>query len=217
MTKKEASDLKSRTIFDRRFETLLNDFERFDELLNEEGLKEWVDSYGESPSKWRPFNGNGKTIEELIRRKLYDLRWGEINPIFIDIKTLNQECYRPTLKKLRETGCVVITDVISMQHPVIQQEFRRSLLDAFPCNLVAKIAPNMNILEFIRGLSIIFELHADIEFYRRCRIDEDRRCKRIHNEYDFGDWFGEQVKKLPMLENAKKPDTNNQMWSGANS
>ena len=98
-----------------------------------------------------------------------------------------------------------------MQHPVIQREFRRSLLDAFPCNLMAKIAPNIDVLDFIKDLVIIFEQHADLEFYKRCRIDKDRKCKRIHDEGDFGEWFGEQVKKLPVFKKAKS-SKNCQFW-----
>lgn len=212
MNKKEASDLNSGIVFDESTTKLKEDFERFKSRLVERGLAEWPKSYWDSPNNWQPFLDNKKTIEKLLLKALYDLKRGDTTPVFIDIHTLNKECYRQTLRILREKGCVIIMDVISMQHPIIQQEFRRTSIDAFSCNLIAKVAPNADALDFVKQMAIIFELHADMEFYKRCNIDKDHKCKQVSNENEFMVWFGDHAKDLPVFSVAKSSSIHNQFF-----
>jgi hypothetical protein len=130
------------------------DFDKLRNLLEENEQVNWVESYKERPEDWQLFKDSAETVEQLVRRILgtVDTYKKKLTPEFHNIRDLNND--RPRLKYLREKGCVIIMDTISMHHPDIQRTFRRSLLDAYSNTLVVRITPFYTI-EFISICDIL--------------------------------------------------------------
>ena len=89
-----------------------------------------------------------------------------------------------------------------MRHPMIQREFRRSLLDAFRNALIAKVASTSDALEVVQQMVIAFEQSIDSEFYKRLNLDWGGRCEEVSDGTRLGRWLKNQVPSL-LPEKAK--------------
>lgn len=177
MTRKEAEQLDANKI---SVTMPPNYWQEFNDLKNHFD-PDWIDHYGTTPEKWRPFGTNVKNIKELLSDLFEDVRQEKdyeklLVPEFIDIRTLQQ--YRRRLRDLRRDGCFVITDVISMWHPDIQREYRASLLEVFPTTIVFRIAPIDQALGDSQPLIAFQEKYADLEFFKRVS-DRDKYCQNF--------------------------------------
>ncbi len=214
MNATEAQQLASERAFCGYPAQLCADFNRLQELLNQNGFSDWVQRYGEFPEIWQPFSTPDcqKNIEQLVRHALSMIDYPKpLVPKFIDIRTLNADSNRPQLRQLRHDGCVVIIDAISMRHPVLQCEFRKSLLDAFPNTLVAMVAPIHPVLEIVQQMIVVIEQRIDLEFHRRFSVEYDDKCAEVSTHIQFSLWLKNQVAQLlPVWE--KLPDGNRSFW-----
>jgi len=214
MIEKDAFELNSGVAFQGYPNELREDFKRLQQLLNQRGITNWIGNYDKQKSKeWRPFKESPESIEQLINRALLrieDLQM-PIEADFIDIHTLNESQNRHTLRQLRKEGCVVILDVISMQHPVIQHEFRHSLLDVFPTTIVARVAPVADALSIEQHMVVVIEKHIEVEFYKRFHMDWDDKCQEVTNPSELARWLKNQVPKL-LPDDAKTKTDPRRYW-----
>jgi len=196
MNDEEAQALDSGTAFQDYPAEARADFEELRAFLASHNMGDWLRYYQHNPEDWQPFKDSAETIGALTKRILggvsgYDR---QLVPQFHSIHTLIED--RPRLRELRTRGCVVIMDTISMHHPLIQRDFRRSLLDAYPNTLVARIAPISDMLTFVQRLILFAERSDDLEFYKRYAIDEDMKCTEVSREFDFRRWLKDKVPDL---------------------
>ena len=202
MNDAEAEALTHGTLLDTAPEEIRTDFESLQAHLNERGAADWINRYKATPQEWQPFSSaeGAETIEQLIIQALSSITGYESTfvPVFVDIRTLNEERNRIALRDLREEGCVVIIDSISMRHPIIHQGFYQSALDAYPNTSVVSIAPINSAFEILREMSLVIQMRiSDMEFTKRMYGDEDYgTCEELCEERRFRHWFADRVKKL---------------------
>jgi len=208
MNSAEAQDLLSGASLATYSTDFQTDFTALqDLLLTQEQINNWIKRYGAQPEDWKPFIGSQDTIEQLIENMLKQVQEQNgfkmtLAPNFIDIRTLNAD--RPELRELRSKGCVIINDVISMRHPLIQREFRRSLLDAFPSTIIVRIAPLANALGVYPPLITMGDTFQDLEFFKRRSLDNDLRSTQVYEAPDLFGWFIKMAPSLiPETERAK--------------
>ena len=91
---------------------------------------------------------------------------------------------RVKLRDLREKGCVVVMDVLSIFHPSIHSSYRRSLLDAHSKTFLVKVGPLVSLANFQQELPFRISQRLDLEFSDRVELDRDPRCKKCPDLYD---------------------------------
>jgi hypothetical protein len=207
MNKEQAEELNDETAFadlpaDFK-ETFKKDFAALRPLLD----ADWVERYGKQPEDWRPFTDTKESIKQRLATMLNLIRQRKkyeslLVPKFVDIHTLNQGW--DELVSLRQKGCIVIEDAISMRYPSIQREYRRSLLDAFNKTIIIRIVPQAAALNWIEQPMLTWvEKFRDLEFYKR-RVGGDDTCREIFQSMDFLGWFNTHVPSLiPKEEKVK--------------
>lgn len=207
MNKTQAVELDDETAFadlPQDFkETFKQDFDALRPMLD----ADWIERYGKKPEDWRPFTDTTESIKQRLntmlniikQRKKYE---SQLVPKFVDIHTLNQEWGE--LVSLRQKGCIVIEDAISMRYPSIQREYRRSLLDAFNKTIIIRIVPRADALDCINQPMLTWvEKFEDLEFYKRREVGDDT-CREIFKSLDFLGWFNTHVPSLiPKEEKVK--------------
>ncbi|MDX6404592.1 MAG: hypothetical protein QOH70_2047 [Blastocatellia bacterium] len=218
MNELEAKDLATKVGFADYPNDFADEFTRLEELLTDGEMEDWIQRYGSAPENWRPFTDSSENIGQLIAKMLEivqrDLGYERpLVPTFIDIRTLNKN--RIHLIKLRAEGCLIINDVISMRHPVIQQEFRRSLLDAFPSTIIVRVAPLPNTLTVYPPLVALSETFQDLEFYKRRNLDRDNKSFQAFESPDFVNWFIEKAPGLIPLNEREKSAMARHLYPGA--
>lgn len=209
MTKREAEDLVTLHAFDGFTEHILytEQFSRYQKALEEKKFVNWIQRYGDRPEEWQPFSNDPTTINDVITQALGSIEGYDspLVPNFIDIRTLNEDNARRNLWNLRQNGCVVIIDSISIRHPVIQRAYRRTLLDAFPNTLLVKLNPFSDPSELEEQMIKFSERYIDLEFFKRFRVDLDSKCDEVEDNLHFKRWLLDQAPKLlPEGEKAKK-------------
>ena len=177
MTDAQAADLVDGRAFDHYPPALSEDFAAMRAILNDAAVSDWVSRYHDEPRGWQPFGSDGPSLAQLV-----DTTVARINenyrlepPLaaeFIDISAVNND--RWALRQLRQDGCLVVIDSLSMRHPNVQREFHHSMLDAYPTTSLVVIAPIANVLEQVRHLTVVLELRiADLEFAKRLRDPDE--------------------------------------------
>jgi hypothetical protein len=191
----EAEELdKGKAFEDYTDQVYVEEFKQLQTLLK----SEWKERYRATPEQWQPFANNEQTIADLISRALerIDGYSNRVIPRFVDIQAINDEGHRYELKELRERGCVIIEDVISIRHPAIQRAYRRSLLDAFSSTIIVRVAPTSDALSVIQKLITFSEQYSDLEFYKRLNVDWDGKCNQVSGVAELGRWLKDQAPKL---------------------
>jgi hypothetical protein len=212
MTSHEAEELTNGNVLENTLEEFRSDFETLQALLNNNGIDNWKEHYGESPKSWKPFIRTSVTtpppsIEQLINDSFARITDVECTfvPYFIDIRELNQD--RTLLKGLRRDGCIVIIDSISMCHPSLHIEFHNSNLDAYPNTAVISVAPTHPALNLIREMQLIIQMRiSDMEFAKR-RIDDDEDagiCEELSEENTLKTWLVRRIRKMPEIADSDK-------------
>jgi hypothetical protein len=213
MNASEAKSLASGDAFHGYPEELCQDFKKLRVLLEERNSINWVERYHNIPQSWQPFRDTAENIEQIIKRTLGMVEGYQnlVSPVFVDIRMLNATDNRRALRELRSYGCVVIMDVISMHHPVIQREFRQSLLDAFPNTMVARVAPISDALQVVQRMISFIERHIDLECHKRFKLDFDELCDEVSDSTRFGRWLKNHVNNL-LPDDAKSQVSSRKYW-----
>ncbi len=191
MNRAEAEFLANNNPYECEAAKLKREFLFFRELLK----NNWHLKYNAHSKDWLPFNGSKNTIEKLIIYSLVKFSNYEkpIVPIFISLNDIIHPAYRYGLNILRQNGCVVVVDPISLRHPELQRNFRKSSLDLFSNTLVAKISDLDDDSMIIHRLSHIFERYEDLELYKRNNIDHDAKCMGFKEENAFVVWLADRL------------------------
>lgn len=201
MTATEAQELVTGTVFDQHGDPLYNykqELKDLLDLLEKQQITNWLGRYGQQPQDWQPFTDPKETLDALVTHTLKKMEGydKQLVPTYLDLRALETEDQRRDLRKLRERGCVVILDTISVRHPVLQRAYRRSLLDAFPETLIVRIAPLDVALKAVQQMIRFPETFVNSEFYQRFRFDLDGKCSEASEAFHFKRWLTEQMPKL---------------------
>jgi len=206
MNADEARELVSLAAFQDYPTKVRNDFTRLVKRLAKE-IPDWQNRYQSYPELWQPFSDapGATSIKQLIvdasdiAQKKYEERNEQatsFSPSFKDIRTINDD--RISLKRLRNNGCVIIMDSISMCHPSIFRKFQQSLLDVYSNTFVMIFAPTRSILEDVRNMTAIFQFClSDLEFFKRLNDHEEEigACEEICEESRFQLWLKNRLWK----------------------
>ena len=164
------------------------EFQYFQNVITNTYNSNWVHRYNPKPELWKPFANQEATIEEFLNNifKTVPQDNRSIQLKFINCNDLNQEnkFNRDEILKLRREGCIVIMDVISMRHPAIQHQFRKSMLDAFPKTIVAKLDSTGDSSLLEHKMLNMMEKYLELECYKRRELDGDKKCDRVENFTD---------------------------------
>jgi hypothetical protein len=219
MTQTEAHELKSKAAFQDTFLVLQDAFDELDKHLTIE-CSDWLNRYGARAQDWKPFGSKaeGATVEQLTTKALEGLENDPglerirrpLVPSFIDVRTLIDPEHRLTLRRLREKGCIVIVDVISLRHPTLQRAFHRTLLDAFSRTSVVSFAPNERLYQAAARLTIVIQFKIEeMEFHQRIADTGDYgQCEQLYGAMRLRPWLSSRVQKLQLPE----PDRPERPW-----
>jgi TIR domain len=187
MTAAEARELQSGAAFDDQPGGLRDAFQEIRDGLAQRLETDWVARYRDRPQDWTPYvPADGGTasdsIAEIIRHKLRELgaEPKTLVPRFIDIRSLNDRAKRALLRELREDGCVVVMDLLSICHPTIHEAYRRSLLDSYKDTLLVQVSSFGQIPE-LTELTLTIRHRLDLEFWNRYDLDSDPKCLQVSN------------------------------------
>jgi TIR domain len=197
MTATEAEELANGSAFTDHPEELHQDFRELQEVLAANGLSDLVSNYGPTPQDWRPF-AVGDDVVSIARltATVFEQLGLEMPliPSFIDVRALDNKASRRDLRRLRETGCIVVIDTISMRHPAIQRAFQQSMLDAYGTTSVASIAPLQPAFELVRRMRIFLRLKvSDLEFHRRRQDSDYTSHREICEPQDLEQWLSDRA------------------------
>lgn len=220
MTKQEAQELQDDIIYQEYNNPIYN--QQFKDLLTtleKDSVQDALDRYGKTSEDWKPFGINDITIGEFIDGKLKAIDGFQktLVPNFVDLRLLTnddtEEQARKDLVRLRNNGCLVVMDVISMYHPTIQRVYRRSLIDAYPKVSVARLAPSSNVLKIAQQMISFQEHFINFEFYKRFVWDEDTSCDQLYENVDFRRWLSSNAKRVvPEMEIKREQDNVRQTY-----
>jgi len=186
----ELQELISGKILSQYSSKVNDDFIDLKDILDGDSTTiDWVNRYHANPELWQPFSAsdNSPNIKDLIIQAIDSLQesYEKISffPSFKDIRTLNAD--RALLRTLRQDGCIVAIDVVSLCHPKLFKAFQQSLLDAYPSTFVVSIAPIYNVFPLVRQMTTLIQLNiSEMEFSKR-RTDKHEEfgaCKEIFEE-----------------------------------
>ena len=208
MTKAEAEGLLNLQAFQGLTEEIYTEqFSRYQQTLKERQLYNWIQRYGDKPEDWQPFANDQTTVSGIITQVLASMEDYDhpLVPNFIDVRKLNEDGARRSLLRLRQDGCVVVIDSISIRHPVIQRAYRQTLLDASPDTLLVKLSPFSDPSELEEQMIRFSERYLDLEFFKRFRVDRDGKCDEVEDNFRFERWLIDQIPNLiPKEEKARK-------------
>jgi hypothetical protein len=209
MDAKEADELEDQIINKASNDIHSEDFKKL--LVNNWKLR-YKNNTTNNKKLWQPF-ANGKNdvnIQELMDKALSCVNgFKPLTPDIIDIRTVNRPEMRVQLKSLRQYGCIIIIDVISMAHPDIQYELLQSGLISNHNTLIASIFPISKELEIIQNTISVVEEYINKEFYHRFTLDLDNQCARVTSNIDINRWIKEQILKI-LPDNLKIQETDKQ-------
>jgi hypothetical protein len=147
MTKQEASDLfingkaKNNAAFTELRAT----------LAQQTSVDELIDSYGDRPEDWQLLIGNGEKISVIIRQTLDDLNLtlqdvdeaSAYIPMFLTSQILSKdpEIYLKAVRKIKQTGCVLVIDAISLFHEDVVGKLKDLQIESNNSIAVAVISP----------------------------------------------------------------------------
>jgi hypothetical protein len=203
MTAEEAHELNS----DNLFEQFQNPVYRTQltslyQKLSESQVDDALQRYGPRPEDWRPFRDRTMTIGEAVTGALRCISGftKPLTPDFRDIRLLapevGEEDARASLRMLRDEGCMVIMDSISMHHPVIQRAYRRSLLDVYSNIPVLRIIPISGDLDWEQDMLNFGDRYPDTEVYKRLNWDPDDSVREANKEPGLKRWIVGNVPEM---------------------
>ena len=198
MNNSEAQELYSESVFSDYNIELRENFRNLKLQLTNNGVITWVNYYKSDSTQWQPFNSDSRNITQLINEVIEQVESESIIVSqFIDIRRLNEDNPNSLklLKKLRDEGCIIIMDVISMQHPEMQRLFKSTALDASSNTLLLMVAPIHSAFDVVRSITGVIKQRIDIEFHRRLLWNDSKWMKAADNDI-FRNWL---IGKVPSL------------------
>jgi hypothetical protein len=138
MTRDQANALMTATALDCSDVDERTRCEKFKEALKEHGIEiaNLPDSYGEAREEWKPPISQGSTIYEIVWDTVERINAEglavdspRVRPSFWSAKFFDEETSVATWNDLRQSGCVIIVDAVSMFHPQLCQDFLASGID----------------------------------------------------------------------------------------
>jgi hypothetical protein len=213
MTAAQALELVDKKIFVDEPQILEKSFDELYQYLQIEAA-DWIKRYGERPQDWKPFGAGPAdlTLEQLIANALNGLE-EELKELdcplaasFTDVVAL-AEGNRLSLKGIRDSGCIVIMDIISIRHPKLQRAFQQTLLDAYPRTSVVTIAPNQGSYMLATKLAVYVQLKVEeMEFLRRRGDAFDYGAsQRILEQEEFRPWLSSRLLKIDLKSKRGAP------------
>jgi hypothetical protein len=158
----------------------------------------WVHRYADARQDWKPYGEGGATLSNLVQNEL-DSAGQAFEPPkpfvgkFISIRDLAEPNNRMKLRDLRENGCVVILDVLSLCHPAIHAAYRHSLLDAYSKTFLVKVGQLVPLANFQRELTLRVKRKLDLEFSNREELDRDPRCRKLTELVDLRNYVYNEI------------------------
>ena len=208
MNTNEALELTQEMIFTKFYypENLLNYFRELQVILEKNLLADWINRYKQTPEEWQPFDSDSDSISKIVSQILDQPDLPLFIPIFIDIRVINEPQNRNTLKQLREHGCILIIDSISIQHPKLFKAFHQSALDINPKTSVITLVPNDTIDKTIQNMIGMIQLsNLDMEISKRQNdIGEFGKCQKSSNKIKFQQWLRHQIDTVYISRNDHK-------------
>jgi hypothetical protein len=198
MNNSEAQELYSGSVFSDYNIELRENFRNLKLQLTNNGVITWVNHYESDSTQWQPFNSDSRNITQLINEVIEQVESQSIIVSqFIDIRKLNEDNPNSLklLKKLRDEGCIIIMDVISMQHPEMQRLFKSTALDASSNTLLLMVAPIHSVFDVVKSITGVIKQRIDLEFYRRLTLS-DGKCMKTADNHIFRNWL---IGKVPSL------------------
>lgn len=187
MTLLEAGGLFNETVFDNPevAPAARLRFRQFKEALEEHNITDLISHYGERREDWKPFISQEQTIYDLIMSAMDRIKgqasspsspW--IKPIFRSESFFDQAEHAPVWRELRQLGCVMIIDAVSLFHPTLRQMLIQSGTSSnnqvaiFVFSPISVCSLKVNSLieeEMVRQLQPAFErFHQDLD--QRCEV-----------------------------------------------
>lgn len=209
----EINELVTGAAFKGHPQSTADSFNQFTEKLTVNGVVNWKRKYGSSPQDWQPlFDENvpsqsiGDIVENCIAHLSVDESQFDLIPFFVDIRQVNEPENRKVLLALRDKGCIVIIDSLSVHHPKIMQEFHRSFLDASAKTSLTVISPYANLFNLARNIQMNVCIQvSDMDFVKRKQQREDKHgvISQTADQEDFEYWLETYVKELKKSYPAK--------------
>lgn len=213
MTAAQAHELIDRQIFKNEPQVLETSFDELYQYLQAEAA-DWITRYGDRPQDWKPYGSGAAdlTLEQLIANALTGLedQFKDLDtPLaasFSDVVAV-AEGNRTSLKSIRDNGCIVIMDIISMRHPKLQRAFQQTLLDAYPRTSIVSIAPNQECYTLATKLAVLVQLKVEeMEFQRRRGdVGDYGASQRILEQEEFRPWLSSRLLKIDLKAKGGAP------------
>jgi hypothetical protein len=199
MTRHEALDLQSGAAFQNETEEVGAFFASLKARVEADtATVGWVDRYADAREDWKPYEQAGASLASLVQEELANAGKDFEPPKpfvakFISIQDLVESNSRAKLRDLRENGCVVIMDVLSICHPAIHSAYRRSLLDAYSKTFLVKVGPLIPLANFQQELTFRVSRRLDLEFSDRLELDRDPRCRKLPELVDLRNYIYNEI------------------------
>jgi hypothetical protein len=138
MTHDEANELITENVFDNPnvAQVERTRFQAFGKALQEHGIADLLNHYGESREDWQPHTCQQGTVEEIIldTALFFNQRHSErsrrplVHPRFYssDFFAEDKDARLEIWNQLSRSGCIMIVDAVSMFHPVLRRILSRS-------------------------------------------------------------------------------------------
>jgi hypothetical protein len=167
------------------------------------GVPDWTSHYAAKREDWYPFGRRQPTVRQLVETELR--QWqppvgtttaAVLRPQFIDVTTLNAD--RAQLARLRSSGCVVIVDRVSICHPALLTEYRRTMLDLFPSTLLLNVGagPYDPADLGAHTVTVPFVQRVDSFFFERLTVELDEHCATAGATFELQKFIREKVFRL---------------------
>jgi hypothetical protein len=144
MTQEEATELQELTFNQQRsINDDLKNFQELTQMIKDYGIGNFINYYSETRDEWKPYIFKESTIKSIIIDIIEEINhinynYNEIEnlplikPIFLSHNCLGldeDERFR-IWDELRELGCVIIVDSISLFHPTVRQNLLNSQISS---------------------------------------------------------------------------------------
>ncbi|MBO3463027.1 hypothetical protein G7B40_041030 [Aetokthonos hydrillicola Thurmond2011] len=223
MTLDEAKYLQE-TAFNK-FEAINKEFEEFQNLtqmIQQHGILDFVSHYDEIREDWKPYVCQNFTIKSIINNIVEDIniyRKEITNLPLIRPKFLSQDCLGldddkrvTTWNDLRQLGCILIVDSISLFHPKVKEKLLKAEISSNKNTAILVISPiNPSNIQANKLLEERIKSHMEPAFLR-FEEELDKLC-----EIGIGDlrainrWFFSVLPETAEIIIKHKPQLKNKL------
>jgi Effector-associated domain 8 len=200
MTQAEANELQHMTF--NQQEPLNDEFKNLQELtqiIKEHGIVNFINHYSEIREEWKPYIFQDYTIQSVILDMIEEINYYYnevanfplIKPIFLshDCFGLDDSKRIITWNELRQLGCVLIVDSISLFHPTVRQKLLKAEISSNKNVAILVLSPiNPSVIQANQLLEetikyqwepAFFRFHEDLDKLCEIGIGDLRAIKRL--------------------------------------